>query len=75
MSTSGEAETRGDEEKNAQELGDHEASRFKGLAARANYLSADRPDLMYNTKEMQVDGETHHRRDEEDPPTWQLFGR
>ena len=43
VSIAGETEIRGEEE---------EASRFRALAARANYLSADRPDIMYSTKEM-----------------------
>ena len=40
-------------------LGDSEATRYRALAARANYLAADRPDMMYATKEMPIYGETN----------------
>ena len=51
-STPGEPETRDDVELNEMELEGSEASRFRALAARANYLAADRPDIMYATKEI-----------------------
>ena len=35
-----------------QELSAADTTRFRALAARANYLSADRPDLMYAVKEL-----------------------
>ena len=34
------------------ELSAADTTRFRALAARANYLSADRPDLMYAVKEL-----------------------
>ena len=33
-------------------LSEHDASRYRAMAARANYLAADRTDLMYATKEI-----------------------
>ena len=33
-------------------LAKHEASRFRALAARANYLAQDRPDIQYSVKEV-----------------------
>ena len=37
---------------NDPELSAADTTRFRALAARANYLSADRPDLMYAVKEL-----------------------
>ena len=34
------------------ELGPYVATEFSGLAARANYLSLDRPDIQFGTKEI-----------------------
>ena len=34
------------------ELGPYVATEFRGLAARANYLSLDRPDIQFATKEI-----------------------
>ena len=34
------------------ELGPNVATEFRGLAARANYLSLDRPDIQFATKEI-----------------------
>ena len=42
----------GDNEDDAEELCPAETTRYRGLVARANYLAADRPDLMYATKEL-----------------------
>ena len=39
-------------EEDAQPLGDQEARDFRALAARANYLALDRPDIQYSTKEI-----------------------
>ena len=50
--TPGEAEVRGDEEDNARFLNESESTRYRAMAARANYLSADRTDMMYATKEI-----------------------
>ena len=47
----GEEEKKWEEKENAQELGAEEARRFRGLAARLNYLALDRPDIAYSTKE------------------------
>ena len=52
VSTPGEAEMINHEEENAKPLGDAEASKFRALAARANYLSADRPECQFGTKEV-----------------------
>jgi len=52
VSTPGELETKYDQELNEIELDETDASKFRALAARANYLSADRPDIMYATKEI-----------------------
>ena len=51
-STPGEPEIRGNEAENDQVLSAAEASKFRGLAARANYLAADRTDIMYSVKEI-----------------------
>ena len=37
---------------NEEELSPVEATRYRGIAARANYLAADRPDIMYAGKEL-----------------------
>ena len=41
-----------DEEENSEELVGAEATRFRAVAARANYLAADRPDIQYSVKEI-----------------------
>ena len=41
-----------EEESNSRELTGSEATRFRAVAARANYLSADRPDIPYSVKEV-----------------------
>ena len=41
-----------EEESNSKELTGSEATRFRAVAARANYLSADRPDIQYAVKEV-----------------------
>ena len=33
-------------------LSEHDATRYRAMAARANYLAADRTDLMYAAKEI-----------------------
>ena len=45
VSTPGEAEAKGDEEQNAELLSPAEATKFRALAARANYPSAEKPTL------------------------------
>ena len=41
-----------DEEDSSPELTGPDATRFRGVAARANYLAADRPDIQYSVKEL-----------------------
>ena len=41
-----------DEEEKSEELFGSEATRFRAVAARANYLAADRPDIQYAVKEI-----------------------
>ena len=50
--TPGENEPRRKEGENEELLEPAEATRYRGIAARANYLAADRPDLMYSVKEL-----------------------
>ena len=50
--TPGEKEPKRKEGENEEELSGEEATRYRGIVARANYLAADRPDLMYATKEV-----------------------
>ena len=38
-----------EEEENARELPADQATLYRSIAARANYLAADRPDIMYAT--------------------------
>ena len=52
VSTPGEPESKDDEAMNSQLLSSSDASKLRGLAARANYLAADRTDLMYSVKEI-----------------------
>ena len=52
VSTPGEPESKDNEAQNSQLLSNTDASRFRGLAARANYLASDRTDLMYSVKEI-----------------------
>ena len=41
-----------EEEGKSEELVGAEATRFRAVAARANYLAADRPDIQYSVKEI-----------------------
>ena len=41
-----------EEEGRSDELQGKEATRFRAVAARANYLAADRPDIQYSVKEV-----------------------
>ena len=52
VTTPGENDSRGQEEENEAELGPEEATNYRSIAARANYLSAGRPDIMYAVKEL-----------------------
>ena len=48
----GESDTREKMEELNEELLPGDITRFRALAARANYLAADRPDIMYAVKEL-----------------------
>ena len=50
--TLGENEPRRKEGDNEEPLNPEGATKYRGIVARANYLAADRPDLMYATKEV-----------------------
>ena len=52
VNTPGEAEKPHEVEENRELLGKEEAATFKSVAARANYLAQDRPDIMYAMKEV-----------------------
>ena len=52
VSSPGEEEKPWQEEENAEALGAKDASQYRTLAARANYLAADRGDIQYATKEV-----------------------
>ena len=52
MLAPGDEDPRRKEGENEEELDAEQATRYKGVVARANYLAADRPDLMYATKEV-----------------------
>ena len=41
-----------EEEEKSDELQGQEATRFRAVAARSNYLAADRPDIQYSVKEI-----------------------
>ena len=41
-----------EEEEQSDELQGQEATRFRAVAARSNYLAADRPDIQYSVKEV-----------------------
>ena len=50
--TPGEHEARAKEEENDVALGPEDSTGYRSIAARANYLAADHPDLMYAVKEL-----------------------
>ena len=52
VSTPGEEERPWEAEENATELENGDVRRFRGMAARLNYLAADRPDIAYAVKEV-----------------------
>ena len=52
VSTPGEAECRSDDEDSTQPLDEQQATKYRALAARANYLARDRTDIMYAVKEI-----------------------
>ena len=52
VSTPSEPEKRWEEEENQQVLEGAKATQFRKVAARLNYLAADRPDLMFAAKEV-----------------------
>ena len=49
MKSNGEKETE-DKEEECEELGPEDTTVFRGLAARVNFLSLDRPDLQFSGK-------------------------
>ena len=51
VSTPGDSASK-DIESDTTALSEGQASRFRSMAARANYLAADRVDMMYSTKEI-----------------------
>ena len=50
--TPGEETKKDQEDEDAEELNKNGGKEFRGLAARANYLSADRGDMQYAVKEL-----------------------
>ena len=52
VKTPGEEEQEWRQDEDDQEVVGKEATQFRGLAARANYLSSDRADIQYATKEV-----------------------
>ena len=52
VGTLGDHEPRRKDGENEEELEGEHATRYRALAARANYLAADRPDIMYSVKEL-----------------------
>jgi len=52
VTTPGEEEKEWEVEENGQELSGEDATRFRALAARANYLALDRPDIQFPVKEV-----------------------
>ena len=52
VTTPGEEGKKWEEEEDAEPLAASEVRKFRGLAARLNYLAADRPDLAYSAKEV-----------------------
>ena len=50
--TPGESVIRREDEEEEEELSPADTTRHRAIVARANYLAADRPDLMYATKEV-----------------------
>merc|ERR1712023_503305 len=50
--TPGENEPRRKEGENDEALDPAQTTRYRAITARANYLAADRPDLMYSVKEL-----------------------
>ena len=45
-------EPRRKEGENEEEFNPEETTRYRAITARANYLAADRPDIMYSVKEL-----------------------
>ena len=52
VTSPGESDTRDKMEELSEALSASETTRFRALSARANYLAADRPDIMYAVKEL-----------------------
>ena len=52
VTSPGESDTREKMEEYEEELSPSDTTRYRATAARANYLAADRPDIMYAVKEL-----------------------
>ena len=52
VTTPGENDHQPEEGEVDEELPPEDAARYRAIAARANYLAADRPDLMYAVKDL-----------------------
>ena len=52
VTTPGEEEKTWEKEENEKEVNKENGSKYRKIAARANYLAADRPDIMYAVKEI-----------------------
>ena len=52
VTSPGESDTREKMDEGCMELNSRDTTRYRAIAARANYLAADRPDLMYAVKEL-----------------------
>ena len=50
--TPGEKDPKGKAMEHEEELGPYEATQYRAIVARANYLASDRPDIMYAVKEL-----------------------
>ena len=52
VGTPGEDEKKWEEEENDKELEPERATAYRRIAARANYIAPDRPDIMYSVTEI-----------------------
>ena len=52
VTTPGEEEKTWEKEENEKEVNKENGNKYRKIAARANYLAADRPDIMYAVKEI-----------------------
>ena len=62
------------EQEESQKLDTFKVAGYRSLAARANYLASDRPDIQFATNGIVPRNEpTHGRRLERPETTWQIF--